>query len=158
MYFYGGTTLLQWWLNSPQRKESCAIFPFFYRPTLPVVRLLQLVPLSHYIKQVNPPKFYLQYLVWGSYLSSLQNGIKCKTWLNSPGSPLLWWVLYQNVTGSVMAHFVDFKLSSCAMHNTARYVWGKLKIYKIMMSAKQYKIGNKFDKLFRKNCLIDKQN
>ena len=51
-------------------------------------RLLQLVQLSHYIKQVNPPKFYLQHLVWGSYLSSLQNGTKCKIWLNSPGSPL----------------------------------------------------------------------
>ena len=52
-------------------------------------RLLQLVQLSHHIKQVNPPKFYLQHLVyvWGSYLSSLQNGTKCKTWLNSPGLP-----------------------------------------------------------------------
>ena len=50
--------------------------------------MLQLVQLSHYIKQVNPPKFCLQHLVWGSHLSSLQIGTKCKTWLNSPGSPL----------------------------------------------------------------------
>ena len=88
MYFYGGTALLQWWLKSPRRKESCTILPFFFY-TLPVDRLLQLVQLSYYIKQVNPPKFNLQHLVWGSYLSSLQNGAKCKTWLNSPGSPLL---------------------------------------------------------------------
>ena len=82
MYFYGGTTLLQ-------RKESWTTLPFFFY-TLPVDRLLQLVQRSHYIKQVNPPKFYLQHLVWGSYLSSLHNGTKCKTWLNSPGSPLLY--------------------------------------------------------------------
>ena len=66
-----------------------APFYHFFSYTIPVDRLLQLVQLWHYVKQVNPPKFYLQHLVWGSYLSSLQNSTKCKTWLNSPGSPLL---------------------------------------------------------------------
>ena len=76
------------WHNSPQHKESFAILPFFFLyPS--VDRLLQLVQLSHYMKQVNPPKFYLQHLVWGFYLSSLQNGTKCKIWPNSPRSPLL---------------------------------------------------------------------
>ena len=30
VYFYGGTTLLQWWLNFSQRKKSWAILPFFF--------------------------------------------------------------------------------------------------------------------------------
>ena len=74
----GGSTLLG-------VRKVATFYHFFY--TLHVDRLLQLVQLSHHIKQVNPPKFYLQHLVWGSYLSSLQNGTKCKTWLNSPGLP-----------------------------------------------------------------------
>ena len=61
----GGSTLLS--------VRRVAPFYHFFFYTLPVDRLLQLVQLSHYIKQVNPPKFYLQHLVWGSYLSSLQN-------------------------------------------------------------------------------------
>ena len=114
MYFYGGTTLLQWWLNSPQRKESCTILPFFFY-TLPVdrLRLLQLVQLSHYIKQVNPPKFYLQHLVWGSYLSSLQNGTICKTWLNSAGLPLLVRVTLGKVSPAALAKSVFWALNEC---------------------------------------------
>ena len=82
VYFDGGTTL-----HSVRR---VAPFYHFFLYTFPVHRLLQLVQLSHYVKQVNPPKFYLQHLVSRFYLSSLQTGTKCKIWLNSLGSFLSW--------------------------------------------------------------------
>ena len=45
----------------------------------------------------------------GSYLSSLQNGTKCKTWLNSPGSPL------QSQFGGHLADYAD-----CSNEHTRR--------------------------------------
>ena len=102
---------LLWWHNSPAMvaQLSSALGElhhftiFFY--TLPVDRLLQLVQLSHYIKQVNPPKFYLQHLVWGSYLSSLQRVQNVKHGSTLPGLPYLVERLVQGCAAQIGCFF-----------------------------------------------------
>ena len=80
--YNGGSTLLS-------VRRVAPVYHFFFSIPFLWIDCCNWSQLSHYIKQVNPPKFYLQHLVWGSYLSSLQNGAKCKTWLNSPRLPYL---------------------------------------------------------------------